>query len=51
MYSRLGQLLNEYKCVRGMISYALLWPAGSLIEQTLVEKRTFLTYDWTKCLR
>lgn len=42
---------NRYKIVRGMISYGLLWPCGSLIEQTLVEKRTFQTYDWMKCLR
>lgn len=34
-----------------MLSYAILWPVGSLIEQRLIEKKTFETYDWKKCLR
>lgn len=51
MFKRLVFITNEYKIVRGMISYAVLWPLGSLIEQTLVEDRNFRTYDWMKCLR
>ncbi|XP_037947500.1 mpv17-like protein [Teleopsis dalmanni] len=42
---------HKYKIVRGMISYGLLWPCGCLIEQTIIEKRTFRNYDWKKCLR
>lgn len=34
-----------------MISYGTLWPCGCLIEQTLIEKKTFRNYDWMKCLR
>lgn len=51
MFRLAAHFLNEYKIVRGMLSYAVLWPMGSLIEQTLVEKRNWHTYDWTKCLR
>jgi len=42
---------NKYKIIRGMISYGTLWPCGSLIEQTMIEKKTFRTYDWMKCVR
>lgn len=51
MYQRLVHLTNKYKILRGMISYAILWPVGNLIEQRLVEKKTFETFDWKKCLR
>lgn len=51
MFKRLVILTNEYKIIRGMISYGTLWPLGSLIEQTLVEKRNYKTYDWMKFLR
>lgn len=51
MFRTARQFLNEYKVVRGMLSYAILWPMGCLIEQTLVEKKSWQTYDWKKCLR
>lgn len=51
MFRNLVNLTNKYKVLRGMISYGTLWPCGCLIEQTLIEKRTFRTYDWMKCLR
>lgn len=51
MYQRLVHITNKYKILRGMISYAILWPVGNLIEQRLVEKKTFETFDWNKCLK
>lgn len=51
MFRAAIQILNEHKVLRGMLSYATLWPMGSLIEQTLVEKRNWKTYDWKKCLK
>lgn len=51
MLKRLIAFTNDYKIIRGMISYSVLWPVGNLIQQTLVEKKNFSTYDWKKCLR
>ncbi|XP_031619862.1 protein sym1 isoform X1 [Contarinia nasturtii] len=51
MFKKVTHVFNEYKILRGMLSYAVLWPVGSLMEQTLVEKRNWQTYDWKKCLR
>ncbi|KAL9888721.1 pasang lhamu isoform 1-T7 [Glossina fuscipes fuscipes] len=51
MLIKFANFTNRYKVIRGMISYGLLWPTGCLFEQTFVEKRTFQTYDWDKCLR
>ena len=51
MVKRFIEFTHKYKIVRGMISYGLLWPCGSLVEQTLIEKRTFKTYDWRKCFK
>lgn len=51
MYRQLVYYSNQYHIARGMLSYATLWPLGSLIEQKLVEKRSFETFDWQKCLR
>ncbi|KAH8415354.1 hypothetical protein KR222_004998 [Zaprionus bogoriensis] len=36
--------------VKGAVTYALLWPTGSLIQQTL-EGRDLKTYDWARALR
>ncbi|XP_037026586.1 mpv17-like protein [Bradysia coprophila] len=51
MLKRLIAFTNEHKILRGMASYAILWPVGNLIQQTVVEKKNFNTYDWKKCLR
>lgn len=51
MFGRLKALTNEYKILRGMLSYGTLWPVGNILEQTLVEDRRFGTYDWRKCIR
>ncbi|KAI8129586.1 hypothetical protein FF38_10647 [Lucilia cuprina] len=48
---RFVEFSNKYKIIRGMISYGLLYPCGSLAEQTLIEKKTFKTYDWKKCAK
>lgn len=36
--------------VKGAVTYAILWPTGSLIQQTL-EGRNLKTYDWMRALR
>lgn len=41
---------NEYKILRGMISYSALWPLGCILQQTF-EGRTWQNYDWKRCLR
>lgn len=51
MFKKVVHTINEYKILRGMISYSILWPIGNIVEQTLVEKKTWETYDWKKCLR
>lgn len=51
MLQKIRHFFAEYQIIRGMVSYAVLWPTGSLVEQTLVEKRNWQTYDWNKCLR
>ncbi|XP_016947985.1 uncharacterized protein LOC108023224 isoform X1 [Drosophila biarmipes] len=43
-------LIARYPIMRGMISYSLIWPTGSLIQQT-VEGRRWGTYDWWRVLR
>ncbi|XP_067643724.1 uncharacterized protein plh isoform X2 [Eurosta solidaginis] len=51
MFRQLIEFTSRYKVVRGMLSYGTLWPCGCLIEQTIIEKRTYHDYDWMKCLR
>ncbi|KAH8387463.1 hypothetical protein KR093_007191, partial [Drosophila rubida] len=36
--------------VKGAVTYALLWPTGSLVQQTL-EGRNLKNYDWARALR
>ncbi|GAB0093225.1 SYM1 [Sergentomyia squamirostris] len=50
MFLSVFRAMAQYKIVRGMASYSLLWPCGSLIQQT-IEGKTWKTYDWNKCLR
>ncbi|XP_030568869.1 mpv17-like protein [Drosophila novamexicana] len=35
---------------KGVVTYSLMWPTGSLIQQTL-EGRNLKTYDWARALR
>lgn len=44
------EVTNEYKILRGMISYSALWPLGCLLQQTFEGKR-WNNYDWKRCLR
>ncbi|XP_059614256.1 uncharacterized protein LOC132260262 [Phlebotomus argentipes] len=44
------RVISRYKIIRGMTSYSVLWPCGSLIQQT-IEGKNFSTYDWGKCFR
>uniref|UniRef100_W8C6Y9 Mpv17-like protein n=1 Tax=Ceratitis capitata TaxID=7213 RepID=W8C6Y9_CERCA len=41
---------NAHPLAKGMISYAVLWPTGCLIQQTM-EGKNLKTYDWMSCLR
>lgn len=44
------EFTNEYKILRGMISYSALWPLGCILQQTFEGKR-WKDYDWQRCLR
>ncbi|CAD7093708.1 unnamed protein product [Hermetia illucens] len=44
-------IIKQHRIVRGMVSYALLWPVGNIVEQTLVERKSFSTIDWMRCLK
>ncbi|XP_030378569.1 uncharacterized protein LOC115627136 isoform X2 [Scaptodrosophila lebanonensis] len=35
---------------RGVLTYAVMWPTGSLIQQTM-EGRNLRTYDWARAMR
>ncbi|XP_075155394.1 mpv17-like protein [Haematobia irritans] len=41
---------TAHPLVRGCISYAVLWPTSSLIQQT-IEGKNFKTYDYMRALR
>ncbi|XP_013098112.1 uncharacterized protein LOC106080998 [Stomoxys calcitrans] len=51
VFRTFSEFTHKHQILRGMISYGILFPCGSLAEQTLVEKRNFRTYDWNKCLK
>ncbi|XP_067636216.1 mpv17-like protein isoform X2 [Eurosta solidaginis] len=41
---------NTHPLAKGVMSYAIIWPTGCLIQQTL-EGRDLKTYDWMRCMR
>lgn len=43
------EVLKEYPIIRGMISYSILYPIGSIIEQTFIEDKNIKTYNYVKC--
>uniref|UniRef100_A0A034VMM7 PXMP2/4 family protein 4 n=1 Tax=Bactrocera dorsalis TaxID=27457 RepID=A0A034VMM7_BACDO len=43
-------MLQRYPVTRGMVSYSLIWPTSSLIQQTF-EGRRWPDYDWWRALR
>lgn len=51
VFRMIHDVTNRYKIIRGVIAYAILWPIGCLLQQTIVEKKSFKDYDWAKCLR
>uniref|UniRef100_T1H465 Uncharacterized protein n=1 Tax=Megaselia scalaris TaxID=36166 RepID=T1H465_MEGSC len=51
MFRQISQFSEKYRILRGMASYALLWPCASICEQTLCEGRTYKNYDWKKCAK
>ncbi|XP_063706759.1 mpv17-like protein [Culicoides brevitarsis] len=51
VFRLIHDITGRFKVVRGALAYAILWPFGCLLQQTILEKRTFKDYDWHKCLR
>lgn len=51
VFRLVNDITSRYKIIRGVIAYAVLWPFGCLLQQTIIEKKTFSEYDWKKCLR
>lgn len=50
MMTNVRYVFKTYPVLKGMISYGVIWPVGSLVQQTLSGNR-WETYDWMKCLR
>ncbi|XP_063706801.1 mpv17-like protein [Culicoides brevitarsis] len=47
MLSKVGFMLKKHPILKGMISYSIIWPTGSLIQQTIAGEN----YDFKKALR
>lgn len=50
VFSRFAAFTRRHPVVRGMISYAVIWPTSSIVQQTLSGK-TWRDYDWERALR
>lgn len=50
IFSRFIVFTNKHPVVRGMISYATIWPLSNLVQQTIAGKRPE-NYDWMQPLR
>ncbi|CAG9783749.1 unnamed protein product [Diatraea saccharalis] len=48
--SKLQVAFKKYPLLRGMASYAIIWPISSLIQQSF-EGKNIDTYDWWRCAR
>ncbi|CAH1375105.1 hypothetical protein MTP99_016531 [Tenebrio molitor] len=48
--SRFAAFTNRHPVVRGMISYATIWPTSCIIQQTIAGK-SIDNYDWMQALR
>ena len=48
--SRFSAFTTKYPVVRGMVSYGLIWPTSSIIQQTIAGKN-LENYDWMQALR
>ncbi|CAG9806899.1 unnamed protein product [Chironomus riparius] len=45
-----SKFLKKHRIVRGMIAYSVLWPVGSMVQQTF-EGKSFREFDWKRILR
>ncbi|XP_055912507.1 mpv17-like protein [Eupeodes corollae] len=50
LLSKFKVLITKYPMARGMVSYSLIWPTSSIIQQ-YIEGKTLGTIDWWRCLR
>lgn len=50
MAGKIRMFNTRHPMIRGMISYAVLWPCGSAIQQ-VIEGKTLETFDWKRCFR
>lgn len=50
LLSKIKVLATKYPMIRGMVSYSLIWPTSSIIQQS-IEGKTWGSYDWWRCLR
>lgn len=48
--SRFSAFTHKHPVVRGMLSYAIIWPTSCIIQQTIADK-TWKNYDWMQALR
>lgn len=44
LIGQLGKTFTTYPVVHGMLSYSIIWPTGSLVQQTLEGR------SWGKCI-
>lgn len=51
MLTQLCELIKEYPILRGLISYAITWPACSLAQEYLDHGKTLANADWARAAR
>ncbi|KAI4460893.1 peroxisomal membrane protein 2 pxmp2 mpv17 [Holotrichia oblita] len=49
-WSKFTSFTRRHPVVRGMLSYAAIWPTSCIIQQTIAGK-TWENYDWMQALR
>lgn len=50
LFSKFSAFTRRHPIVRGMISYAAIWPTSCIIQQTIAGK-TWENYDWATAMR
>lgn len=48
--SRFVSFTNRHPVIRGMISYATIWPTSCIIQQSF-QGKTYRNYDWSQVLK
>lgn len=48
--SRFSSFTHRHPIIRGMLSYAIIWPTSCIIQQTIAGK-TWENYDWKQAMR